>query len=45
MKLRVCIAFGVGASLAAGTLIGLAYYAGNLLANSFTTSSPGVPLP
>jgi hypothetical protein len=45
VSLRVCVTLGVVASLTAGALCGLAYYAGNLLADSFTTSTPGVPLP
>jgi hypothetical protein len=43
VKLRLCIAVGVGASLTVGVLCGLAYHAGNLLADAFTTSTPGVP--
>jgi hypothetical protein len=45
VSFRVCVAFGIGASLTVGVLIGLAYHAGNLLADAFTTSTPGVPLP
>lgn len=45
MSLRVCVAFGVGASLTVGILFGLAYHAANLLAEGFSTTKPGMPLP
>jgi hypothetical protein len=45
VSFRVCVAFGVGASLTVGVLWALAGHACNLLADAFTTSTPGVPLP
>jgi hypothetical protein len=45
VSLRICIAIGVTASLTVGALCALAYHAANLLAEGFTSSEPGVPLP
>lgn len=45
MKLRLGIAFVAGIACTFGALSGLAYYVGNSIANSFTTTKPGTPLP
>jgi hypothetical protein len=45
VSFRLCVGIGIGASLTVGVMWVLAGHACNLLADAFTTSTRGVPLP